>query len=124
MVFHFPVQIYYEDTDHSGVVYHANYLKYFERAREHIIGADVLVKMWKIDGLGFAVYKANIDYHEGAEFGDTLEIKTKVSMEGDYRAIWYHEAWKPNGRKPAVKAEIHLVCLDTSKTLKPIHDNL
>ena len=29
------VQIYYEDTDHSGVVYHANYLKYFERAREH-----------------------------------------------------------------------------------------
>ncbi|MBW2548816.1 MAG: thioesterase, partial [Deltaproteobacteria bacterium] len=40
-----PVQIYYEDTDHSGVVYHANYLKYFERAREHIFGVDELVRL-------------------------------------------------------------------------------
>ena len=35
-----PVQINYEDTDHSGVVYHANYLKYFERAREHSLGVE------------------------------------------------------------------------------------
>ncbi|HBF45795.1 MAG TPA: thioesterase, partial [Shewanella frigidimarina] len=35
----FSVQIYYEDTDFSGVVYHPNFLKYFERAREHVIGA-------------------------------------------------------------------------------------
>ena len=34
------IQIYYEDTDHSGVVYHANYLKYFERAREHMLGVE------------------------------------------------------------------------------------
>ncbi|RLB96980.1 MAG: thioesterase, partial [Deltaproteobacteria bacterium] len=53
----FFVQIFYEDTDHSGVVYHANYLKYFERAREAVIGASQLVRLWRDQGLGFAVYK-------------------------------------------------------------------
>ena len=47
------VQIYYEDTDHSGAVYHANYLKYFERAREHLLGTDELVRLWDVDGIGF-----------------------------------------------------------------------
>ena len=37
MIYQFEVQVYYEDTDHSGVVYHANYLKYFERAREDML---------------------------------------------------------------------------------------
>ncbi|MBT6176177.1 MAG: thioesterase, partial [Deltaproteobacteria bacterium] len=41
-----PVQIYYEDTDLSGVVYHANYLKYFERAREHLIGPTELARLY------------------------------------------------------------------------------
>ena len=41
------IQIYYEDTDFSGVVYHANYLRFFERAREHILGADELVRLWR-----------------------------------------------------------------------------
>ena len=43
-VYHFPVQIYYEDTDHSGVVYHPNFLKYFERAREHVIDSERLAR--------------------------------------------------------------------------------
>ena len=36
--FSLPIRIYYEDTDHSGVVYHPNFLKYFERAREEVLG--------------------------------------------------------------------------------------
>ena len=51
------VQVYYEDTDHSGVVYHANYLKYFERAREGVIGPQALVALWKESGLGFVAEK-------------------------------------------------------------------
>ncbi|MCJ8271229.1 MAG: thioesterase, partial [Psychrosphaera sp.] len=41
-IHHHPVQIYYEDTDHSGVVYHPNFLKYYERAREHVIDSNLL----------------------------------------------------------------------------------
>lgn len=117
---HFQVQIYYEDTDHSGVVYHSNYLKYFERARETVIGPERLVELWRQDGLGFAVYKAEIHFQEGAEFGDLLDIRSTVKRESDYRLVWSQEAWRPGAIKPAVRAEIHLVCMDRSKKLKPI----
>ncbi len=117
---HLPVQIYYEDTDHSGVVYHANYLKYFERAREHVIGKDELVRLWKEEGLGFAVYKSNLTYSEGAEFGDILDIRTTYHFDGKYRIIWQHEAWKSDRTKPAVSCELHLVCMDRDKKLVPV----
>jgi tol-pal system-associated acyl-CoA thioesterase len=118
--YHFKVQVYYEDTDHSGVVYHANYLKYFERAREGVIGPEALVALWKKKGLGFAVYKANFNFLDGAEFGDTLDIISTVRKDSDYRLIWHQEAWRPGAVKAAVKAEIHLVCVDREKTLRPI----
>ncbi len=119
-VYHLPVQIYYEDTDHSGVVYHANYLKYFERSREHVIGKQILVDLWKKEGLGFAVYKADITYSEGAEFGDVLDIRSSYRIDGKYRIIWQHEAWREGGKKPAVSCELHLVCMDKDKKLVPI----
>ncbi len=120
--YHLPVQVYYEDTDHSGVVYHANYLKYFERAREGVIGPAALVALWKEQGLGFAVYKADINFLDGAEFGDTLDIVSTVRKDSDYRLVWQQEAWRPGGAKAAVRAEIHLVCVDREKNLKPIPD--
>jgi acyl-CoA thioester hydrolase len=116
----FFIQIFYEDTDHSGVVYHANYLKYFERARESVIGPPELVRLWRDEGLGFAVYKASIDYQDGAEFGERLEIRSTYRRESDYRLIWHQEAWRPGGERPAVRAEIHLVCLDRQRRLRPI----
>ncbi|MGD9330746.1 MAG: YbgC/FadM family acyl-CoA thioesterase [Desulfobacterales bacterium] len=120
--YHFQVQVYYEDTDHSGVVYHANYLKYFERAREDVIGPATLVRLWKEQGYGFAVYKADINYLAGAEFGDRLDIVSTVSKDSDYRLVWQQEAWQPGASKAAVKAEIHLVCVDREKHLRPIPD--
>lgn len=118
--YHFPVQIYYEDTDHSGVVYHANYLKYFERAREHVIGSDILSRLWEEEEIGFAVYKADMGFFEGAQFGDLLDIRTRFKKDGDYKIIWHQEAWRPGGGKAAVTAVIELVCLDRNKRLRPI----
>jgi acyl-CoA thioester hydrolase len=119
-VYHFPVQIYYEDTDHSGVVYHANYLKYFERAREHVIGSERLVNLWKEQGVGYVVYKADLTYSEGVEFGEKLDIRTTYRFDGKYRVIWRHEAWKPDGKKAAVTCDLQLVCVDARKQLTPI----
>lgn len=117
---HFSTQVYYEDTDHSGVVYHANYLKFFERAREDIIGVNTLSAMWHQDGTGFAVYKASIGYHDGAVFGDLLDIRTRWEKQGPYRVIFFHEAWRPGKTKPAVTCELELVCLGPGKKLIPI----
>lgn len=117
---HYSVRIFYEDTDHSGVVYHANYLKYFERAREDYIGYERLIALWNVHGLGFAVYKADIRYHEGAVFGDVLDIRTVATLESDYRVLWHHEAWREGGSKAAVTADIQLVCINREKKLQMI----
>ena len=84
----FHVQVYYEDTDHSGVVYHANYLKYFERAREHLLGISALVKLFQEQGIGFVVYKADLTYKKGAQFGDHMRIETTVEQESAFRLIF------------------------------------
>ena len=111
------VQIYYEDTDFSGVVYHANYLKYFERAREHLIGVDELVRLFKEDGIGFVVYKAEMTFREGARHGDTLEVRTTVRPESAYRAIFNQDVWRPDGSKPMVEGRVQLCCIDRSQKL-------
>lgn len=119
-VHHFPVQIYYEDTDHSGVVYHPNFLKYFERAREHVIGSDMLAKFWDDYGLGFAVYKADMVFQDGVIFAEICDIRTSYKLEGQYKTLWRQEVWRPGGTKPAVIGEIEMVCMDKDKKLRPV----
>ena len=114
------VQVYYEDTDHSGVVYHANYLKYFERAREHMLGVAELVRLYNEQGIGFVVYKADLTYRRGAKFGDTLTIKSQIHLESMYRIIFLQNAHLPEEPAPIVKSIIHLACVNQEKKLVPI----
>ena len=76
----FPLRIYYEDTDAAGIVYYVNYLKFAERARTEMLriagrGQD---KMWREEGLGFAVRSAQIDYRLPARLDDMLDVRTRV----------------------------------------------
>ncbi|WP_076543032.1 thioesterase family protein [Shewanella sp. UCD-KL21] len=118
--FHFPVQIYYEDTDFSGVVYHPNFLKYFERAREHVIGADVLNSLWQQQQLGFAVYRTDMLCHDGVEFADIIDVRTRYYFESKYRTVWQQEIWRPNANKPAVTATIEMVCMNQQRQMAPM----
>jgi acyl-CoA thioester hydrolase len=112
-----PVQIYYEDTDHSGVVYHANYLKYFERAREHLLGVEELVRIWEQDGVGFVVVRASLRFREGARFGDRVEVRTTVTAPSAYRAVFDQQVWRPGGARAMVEGEVELCCLDRDQRL-------
>ena len=118
------VQIYYEDTDHSGVVYHANYLKYFERAREHMLGINHLIALMENEGIGFVVYKAEITYRRGAAFGDTLEIRSKVSLQSAYRLVFRQNAHLPAESRPVVESIIQLACVDENRELVPIPQDI
>ncbi|MFT6987860.1 MAG: acyl-CoA thioester hydrolase [Psychromonas sp.] len=118
--YHHPVQIYYEDTDHSGVVYHPNFLKYFERAREHVIDSNLLDKLWRENGLGFAVYKANMIFQDGVEFAEICDIRTTYQIDGKYKTLWRQEVWRPGATKAAVIGDIEMVCLDKNKRLQPL----
>lgn len=81
--FVFPVRVYYEDTDLAGVVYYANYLKFYERGRTEMvrsIGLDQAVLVEQ--GLAFAVARAEIDYLKSARFNDALDVVTEVQRFG------------------------------------------
>ena len=113
----FHVQVYYEDTDHSGVVYHANYLKYFERAREHLLGISSLVALFEDHGIGFVVYKADLTYKKGAQFGDHVRIETTVEQESAFRLIFRQIAILDSNNTVLVDGLIDLVCVDRNRNL-------
>ncbi len=115
-----PVRIYYEDTDHSGIVYHANYLKYFERAREHLLGPALLVSLLREHGLGSVVYRCEMQFREGAVFGDELEIRSTFTLESAYRAVFKQDVWRVGGASPLVQGVVHMVCVDAQRKLVPL----
>jgi tol-pal system-associated acyl-CoA thioesterase len=114
------VQIYYEDTDLSGAVYHANYLKYFERAREHMLGPEELVRLYYQEDTGFVVYRAGLTYRKSAGLGDTLEIRTRGERTSPWRALFHHEVWREGEDQPLVTGEIEMVCVDGENKLVPL----
>ena len=87
-VFHFPMRVYYEDTDVGGMMYHARYVSFFERVRtESIRGTaadvDILFELTEDEGgpLTYVVSKLNLSYHRQAKIGDILvghSMVTKV----------------------------------------------
>lgn len=73
------IRIYYEDTDCGGVVYYANYLKYFERARtQYLEERGLSVAKLMSEGTVFVVVHAEVDYRSPARYGETLVIETAV----------------------------------------------
>lgn len=116
------VQVYYEDTDHSGAVYHANYLKYFERAREHLIGPAELVRLLREEDVGFVVYRAELTFKEAAVLGDSLEIRTTVKRSSPYRLSFHQAAWREGTL--LVDGQVELVCVNGAKSLVKVPDSV
>ncbi|MFC3097962.1 tol-pal system-associated acyl-CoA thioesterase [Alteraurantiacibacter palmitatis] len=80
----FPVRVYYEDTDLSGIVYHANYLKYAERARSdllRLLGVDQRAAQEAGEG-HYAVAEAHIHFRAPARLDDSLTVQTRVAEMG------------------------------------------
>ena len=107
-----PITVYYEDTDFTGVVYHPNYLKFFERAREELLGVEELALLWKSSGRGFVVYKVEMRFKEPAVHGDKLEIRTTVRAESDYRMVFDQQVWRAGGAAALVTGTVEMVTVD------------
>ena len=74
-----PVRVYYEDTDFTGVVYHANYLRYFERGRSDFLrlaGADHSALLGIESPIAFVVTRMEIDFQRPARIDDALTVTT------------------------------------------------
>ena len=84
---HFPLRVYYEDTDLGGVVYYANYLKFMERARSEMlrligINQKQMLKFNHYEDVIFVVRHAKVDFIQSAEFDDHLVVITEIIKLG------------------------------------------
>jgi acyl-CoA thioester hydrolase len=81
-----PVRVYYEDTDVSGIVYHANYLRYMERGRSEFLrlaGIHHMVMMANAEPIAWTIRRMEIDYAKAARLDDNLEVHTRYrTMSG------------------------------------------
>ena len=112
------ITTYIEDTDFQGFVYHANYLKFFERARSDFLSQNkISQKTLRINNLAFVVKKINLNYVSAAELGDDLIIKTSVEKKSDARMIFSQEIIN-SSNKNFVDGTIE-ICLINLITKKP-----
>ena len=86
-IHHWPIRIYYEDTDSGGVVYHSNYLKFMERARtEWLRDFEIDQKGLKDNqNLMFVVHEIDIKFMRPAIFNDEIEVQTKLEKLGSVK---------------------------------------
>lgn len=117
-------RIYYHDTDHSGAVYHANYLKYLEEARSGFLEERGFgVKGLLEKGVGFAVRRQEMDYKAPAYYDDTLEIKAWVKEFTPYRIVFAYTLHNQEGRLIG-KAETDLVCVGRDLKLHELPEEM
>ncbi|MDV3252966.1 tol-pal system-associated acyl-CoA thioesterase [Devosia sp. BK] len=84
----FPIRIYYEDTDFSGNVYHAAYLKFFERGRtEFLRDLGIHHSALMEQGLAFAVRHMEIDFIAAARIDDLLTVETRIADATGVRLV-------------------------------------
>ena len=122
--FHHPVRIYYEDTDAGGVVYYANYLKFFERCRTEwlrSLGHNQTDLLAAAD-IVFVVKSVSADYKRPARLDDHLEAGLLLTHLG--RAQLQFDQWvdrlNPDGtRETLVTGSVKLACVNL-KSLRPV----
>ncbi|MGB3408569.1 MAG: tol-pal system-associated acyl-CoA thioesterase [Jannaschia sp.] len=105
------VRVYYEDTDLSGLVYHANYLKFIERARSEMVrAARIDQALMRTEGLVFAVTRIEADYLLPARYDDLLEIRTRVTRGTPARFVL--EQTVVRDERLLFRAIVVIACLD------------
>lgn len=112
-VFEFPIRVYYEDTDAGALVYHANYLKFYERARTELLSANGIEQ----DGLlqqkiAFVVKQLHVDNIMAAKFNDRLLICSQISELK--KASMVFEQWIECHGRVINKARIQIACVNLS----------
>jgi len=120
-IHHLPVRIYYEDTDFSGIVYHANYLRYFERGRSdflRVAGIHHNELIAAADPTAFAVNKMDLEFLRSARIDDALLVKTAFeTMRGP--RIFIAQTVEKAG-EILVSAKVQVCCINlTGRAKKP-----
>jgi acyl-CoA thioester hydrolase len=119
------LRIYYEDTDAAGVVYHANYLKFFERARtEYFRARELFVAELAAAGFVFPVVKMEIEFLAPGRHDDLLEVATEPSRVGGSSFAMKQQVIRKHDKRVLVSAEVTLACIGPDLKARRIPANV
>lgn len=114
-----PIRVYYEDTDFSGIVYHANYLRFAERGRSdflRLVGVHHTSLFEGDNPLAFAVHRMEMDFLKPARIDDRLEVYTRYLRASGARIEARQVIWQLDGegaRDMLWRADVFAAVLDT-----------
>ncbi|OFZ85080.1 MAG: tol-pal system-associated acyl-CoA thioesterase [Betaproteobacteria bacterium RBG_16_66_20] len=124
--FCWQVRVYYEDTDRGGVVYYANYLRYFERARSEwlrSLGVNQ-ERLAAVQGIGFVVARAEIDFKAGARLDELLTVTVRP-LERKKTYFWLEQEARRADGQVCAAARIQAACVRHSDMRpQPIPESL
>jgi len=120
--FRFPLRVYWEDTDAGGVVFYANYLKFFERARTEWLRSlgHEQERLRVQTGAVFIVTDTRVRYLRPARLDDVLAVTVQVEHAGRAQMTIAQQAWRqlPHGEELLAEGTIRIGCVDAG-TFRP-----
>jgi len=114
-------RVYLEDTDAQGIVYYANYLRYFERGRsEFLESLGVPMNEVAQPDCRLVVYEIRIKFKRPAALGDKIEVSTSMARSSEYRTTFRQQIRRKGEREPLVSGEVDVVAIGEDGSLKEL----
>ncbi|MEJ2110182.1 MAG: thioesterase family protein [Acidobacteriota bacterium] len=114
-------RIYLEDTDAQGIVYHANYLRYFERGRsEFLESIGVPMNQVAHPDARLVVYETRIKFRKPVLLGDRIEVLTLMQRESEYRLNFKQKIRRKGEEEDLVVGEVYVVAIDQNGSLREL----
>jgi acyl-CoA thioester hydrolase len=119
--FRISVRVYYEDTDAGGVVYHARYLHFLERARTEWLRALGFEqdRLRAVQGVLFAVRRMVLSFQHPARFNDQLRVETRVARLGRASLDFEQRILRADDEQLCLSASVNIACLQAER-LRPV----
>jgi tol-pal system-associated acyl-CoA thioesterase len=114
-------RVYLEDTDAQGIVYYANYLRYFERGRSEMLESlGIPMNQVAQPDCRLVVYEARVKFRRPAFLGEKIEVSTSMLRASEYRLTFRQQIRRRGEAEALVSGEIDVVAIDLDGTLKEL----
>jgi len=123
--FTWTIRVYYEDTDTGGIVYYANYLKFFERARTEWLRSVGFEQQALVEqtGLRFVISRVECEFLKPARLDDEIEVDVRVARAGAASMVFAQAAWR--GTELLATARVRAGCIESNNfTPAPLPESL
>lgn len=114
----YQYRVYAEDVDFMGIVYHVNYLRFYERARTEVLRENgIILTQLAIENSSFAIAELSINYLHAAKMDDLLTVSSKI-VKSSFCSFIFDQKIYNEAHSLLNRATVKVVCVD--KNLKPI----